>query len=190
MKAVGVLLTTSVLAVATVAGALVLRRDPRERNWEVLPADMVRSPAVGSFAVTDAFADGLAQRSPPAGTVPRDLPPLDYGPSPEEARRAGEELENPVPATPEALARGEAVFHAACACCHGLAGLGDAPVTKRGFPPPPSFLRPESRALKDGEMFHAVTYGRKNMPAHAAQVEREDRWKAIRYVRSLQEAAR
>jgi mono/diheme cytochrome c family protein len=179
-----------VLAGATLAGALVLRRDPRERNLEFLPADMVRSPATGSLAVTDVFPDGLAQRAPPEGTIARGFPPLGYGPTIEEAQRAGAELENPVPASPQALARGEAVYRAVCAVCHGLAGLGDAPVTKRGFPPPPSFLRAESRALKDGEMFHAVTFGRKNMPPHAAQVERDDRWKVIRYVRSLQEAAR
>jgi mono/diheme cytochrome c family protein len=180
----------ALLAAALLAGAVLLRRDPRERNWEVVPADMARTPALVSGALTDAFEDGLVQRAPPEGTVPRGLPPLGYGPSLEEAARAGRELVNPVPANPRELARGEAVFRSFCAACHGLSGLGDAPVTKRGVPPPPSLLRPESRALPDGEMFHAVTYGRKNMPSHASQVERDDRWRAIRWVRSLQEAAR
>jgi mono/diheme cytochrome c family protein len=178
------------LAATLVAGAVLLRRDPRERNFEVLPADMARSPAALSCGTTAAFADGLVQRAPPEGTVARGYPPVPYGPSLEEAARAGRELVNPVSAGPRDLARGEAVFRAFCASCHGLSGLGDAPVSKRGFPPPPSLLRSEAKALADGEMFHAVTFGRKNMPSHAAQVERDDRWRAIRWVRALQENAK
>ena len=133
-------------------GGYLLRRDLRERNLEMLPADMVRSPAAKSSGLTDAFPDGLVQRIPPAGTIARGEMPFDYGPSLEEARRAGEELVNPMPATAAVLARGEKVFQTRCACCHGVAGLGDGPQTKRGFPPPPTLLRPESKALKDGEM--------------------------------------
>jgi mono/diheme cytochrome c family protein len=42
--------------------------------------------------------------------------------------------------------------------------------------------------LKDGQIFHIITYGQKNMPALAAQVLREDRWKAALYIRSMQAA--
>jgi hypothetical protein len=34
-----------------------------------------------------------------------------------------------------------------------------------------------------------ITYGLRNMPSHAAQLTREDRWKVILHVRSLQKAA-
>jgi mono/diheme cytochrome c family protein len=170
--------------------AFATKRDPRVRNLEVLPADMVDSPAAESGRLVAGFPDRLVQRTPPAGTVPRDALLLDYGPTPEEAARAGRELVDPEPASPEALERGAQVFANVCATCHGIGGLGDGAVTKRGVPPPPSFLRPESKALGDGEMFHAVTFGRKNMPALAAQVTPEDRWRAIRHVRTLQEAAR
>lgn len=176
------------LGLALVGAALVLRRDPRVRNLEVLPADMVRGPAAESGMTTALFADGRVQRTPPAGTIARGSLPLSYGPGPEEALRAGRELRNPVEATPEVLARGEAVFAAACACCHGLGGRADTPVVQRGVPPPPTLIRPESVALADGEIFHAITFGRKNMPSAAVQVERLDRWKVIRYVRKLQEA--
>ncbi len=180
------------------AAARFLHRDVREPNYEYLPADMVRSPASKSMeaAALSVFPDGLVERTPPAGTIARGALPLEFSPGEVEAKRAGEVLVNPYakkdPADlddPTVLARGAFVFTNTCAGCHGIAGLGDAPVTKRGFPPPPSLLRPESRALKDGELFHALTYGRKNMPSIASIVDRDDRWKAIVFVRSMQEQA-
>ncbi|MBI3484584.1 MAG: cytochrome c, partial [Acidobacteria bacterium] len=43
--------------------------------------------------------------------------------------------------------------------------------------------------IKDGQIFHIVTYGQKNMASYATQVSRDDRWKVILYVRSLQKQA-
>ena len=56
----------------------------------------------------------------------------------------------------------------------------------RGFPPPPSLLADQAVRLADGQIFHIVTYGQKNMPSYAAQVPLDDRWRVIAYVRSLQ----
>ncbi len=171
-------------------GAVLLRRDVRERNLQVLPADMVRTRIARSGGLTEGFPDRLVQRVPPEGTIPRDGAPYEFGPSLEEAKRAGETLSNPIPSSPAVLARGAVIWNRTCACCHGTGGLGDAPVTKRGFPPPPSLLLPASKALKDGEILHAIVYGRKNMPSAAIQVEPDDRWRVIRYLRSLQEPPR
>ncbi len=176
--------------VLVLGGAVLLRRDPRERNLQVLPADMVRTRIARSDGLTDGFPDRLVKRLPPEGTIPRDGVLEEFGPSLEEAKRAGETLASPIPKSPAALARGAAVFGRTCACCHGTGGLGDAPVTKRGFPPPPSLLLPAAKALKDGEILHAITYGRKNMPPAAIQVEPDDRWRVIQYLRSLQEPPR
>jgi len=41
--------------------------------------------------------------------------------------------------------------------------------------------------MTDGQMFHVLTFGQKNMPAYASQVSAEDRWKAILHVRTMQE---
>lgn len=190
MRSIRLPLVIGALGVLVLAGAaFALRRDPSRRHLEILPADMVRSRALPTGGICPEFSDGLVQRRPPEGTVPLGSPYPEYGPSPEEAARAGRELTNPVPLSDAAaLARGAAVFANQCATCHGAGGLGDAPVTKRGVPPPPSLLRPESRALADGEIWHAIVFGRKNMPSAAFQVPEEDRWKVIRHLRLLQEA--
>ena len=84
---------------------------------------------------------------------------------------------------------GEFVFENYCATCHGAGGLGNGPVAQRGFPPPPSLLADKTRKMKDGHLFHVLTYGQNNMPSYASQISREDRWNVIGYVRSLQNAA-
>jgi mono/diheme cytochrome c family protein len=65
-------------------------------------------------------------------------------------------------------------------------GMGDGPVSGRGFPAPLSFLKPQAMNMKDGEMFHILTYSKGNMPAHALQLTPTDRWAVILHVRVLQ----
>jgi mono/diheme cytochrome c family protein len=99
--------------------------------------------------------------------------------------------------------RGAVIYTNYCQTCHGPQGKGDGPMapqlTLRGVKAPTSLTKPTDHAvqMKDGEMFHVLTYGQGvtaklpglNMPATAAQLSREDRWTVIAYVRSLQTAA-
>jgi mono/diheme cytochrome c family protein len=62
-------------------------------------------------------------------------------------------------------------------------------VTKQGVPPPPSLLAERALRMADGQMYHIITFGQGNMAAYASQVEREDRWRVINYVRELQKEA-
>ncbi len=59
-------------------------------------------------------------------------------------------------------------------------------VAKRGFPPPPSLVLEHAIKMKDGQMFHVATLGQGNMPGHAAQISRDDRWHVINHIRTLQ----
>ncbi|MBI4477732.1 MAG: cytochrome c [Acidobacteria bacterium] len=166
-------------------------------NWRVrvpasVPAlefapNMARSVRSNAFERNASFGDGATLQSPVPGTIPRGVVPLHYSPSRPEARRAGEELINPYsPGDRAALARGASVYRDFCVPCHAGDGKGEGPVVARGYPRPPSLLRPQARQMKDGEIFHIITYGRGIMPAHASQVSRDDRWKAIAHVRALQ----
>ena len=58
---------------------------------------------------------------------------------------------------------------------------------KRGFQPPASLLTQRARDMKDGQMFHVITYGQKLMPSHAVQLPVADRWRLVRHIRDLQE---
>lgn len=179
-----------VMLVVLIAGMLgvtwILRGDPAQPGLAV-PTNMADSVAYDSFSRNPVFADGKTLQPPPVGTIARGHLPLHYSASPEDAARAGVELKNPFAADPSPhRERGAAVYKSFCAVCHGSAGLGDGPVTRRGVPPPPSLLAEHALGLPDGHMFHILTYGQNNMPPYAAQISREDRWRVILYVRSLQ----
>lgn len=164
-----------------------LRPDLARPNMEFAP-DMAHGPRYNAFAANPNFPDGKTLQRAPDASIPRGFMPLHYAATPDDAVRAGTELTSPSPGGPAALRRGEFVFQNYCATCHGAGGLGNGPVAQRGFPPPPSLLADKARKMKDGQLFHVLTYGQNNMPSYASQISREDRWNAIGYVRSLQAA--
>ena len=161
----------SILVLGVIALGWSLDPDPTQRNFEVLPG-MVTPVAYESFSTNAVLSGGLTQQPPPVGTIPRRHLPLHYEATPEDAQRAGLELENPYDVEDaEALARGEFVYYTYCNLCHGAGGEGDGPVASRGFPTPASLLAANARDMADGKVFHVVTYGQGNMPGHAAQIE-------------------
>jgi mono/diheme cytochrome c family protein len=120
--------------------------------------------------------------------LPRGATRLHYTASPEDAARAALELKNPLdPAA--AKSRGAVVYQNFCVHCHGPSMRGDGAVALRGYPAPPNLNGEKSTALAEGQMFHILTFGQKNMPSHASQLSVSDRWSAIAYVRSLQQEA-
>jgi mono/diheme cytochrome c family protein len=164
-----------------------LHPNPRERNYEIF-TEMVYSEAGESFSPSSVLPGAQTQQPIVAGVVVRGQRPFRYGPGPEEAKRAGDELANTMEATPEALARGAAVYGVYCVLCHGGDGNGQGPIVARGMLPPPSFHAARALEMGDGEMFHVITMGQGNMGSHAAQVGADDRWKVVLHIRALQQA--
>jgi len=85
--------------------------------------------------------------------------------------------------------RGESAYRIYCQSCHGATGAGDGPVAQRGFPPPPPLGTGKSTQMKDGQLFHILTYGQGSMASMAAQLDRGQRWDVVNFVRSLQAKA-
>lgn len=163
-----------------------LRPQPARPNREFIP-EMVRTPRYNAFSANPNFADGKTLQTPVAGTIPRGYVPLHFSPTPEDAVRAGNTLLSPLRLDDsQALSRGKLVFTNLCSPCHGATGKGDGLVVQRGYPAPPSLHADNARNIKDGQIFHILTYGQKNMPAYASQLSQEDRWNVIAFVRSLQ----
>lgn len=92
---------------------------------------------------------------------------------------------NPVPATPESLARGQEMYARTCVPCHGTGGLGDGPVTLAGMLPM-SLLTEQARGYTDGYLYGMIRVGRGLMPSYGHQITHFDRWHLVNYVRSLQ----
>lgn len=178
-----------VLLLLVVAVTWLTQTDPEQPNDEFLP-QMAHSPRYNTFSAHRDLPNGQTQQPPVPGTIARGLLPLHYRATPEDALRAGEELHSPVKASDvRAQQRGAAVFANYCQVCHGSGGKGDGPVTAWGVPPPPSLLAEKALRMKDGQLFHILTYGQGNMASYAGQLSRADRWHAILHVRALQKPA-
>jgi mono/diheme cytochrome c family protein len=67
---------------------------------------------------------------------------------------------------------------------------GDGAVSLHGYPAPPNLRSGKSLDMPEGQMFHVLTFGQKNMPSYASQLNTRDRWSVIAYVRAAQEEAR
>lgn len=93
-------------------------------------------------------------------------------------------MANPFASTDEVIERGSKVFQMRCQACHGVEGVGNAPVTKYGIPAPE--ITSKSKNLTDGEIFHVIARGSGAMPAHGNHVNHDDRWKLVQYIRQLE----
>jgi mono/diheme cytochrome c family protein len=132
----------------------------------------------------DPFGDRVTgMREPPAGTVAVGDTPYPYAQN--EAARAGAELVNPLPPTPEVVAHGKFIYENVCITCHGPKGAGDGHVTAL-FPKPPSLMTQKVRDWPDGELFHRPMRGQNSMPSHARQIDTRDAWSVVHYIRQMQ----
>jgi mono/diheme cytochrome c family protein len=183
-----------VLLIIVAATSLATRVDYSQPNVEVLP-DMKYTPAWTAYASNSVFANGRTLQAPVRGTIARGQMPLHFEATKEDAIRAGEEILNPYQTDSsddsaaklrESIVRGTEAYRVFCTCCHGPTGAGDGPVTKRGFPPPPSLLTGKSKEMKDGQLFHVLTYGQASMPDFRGQLSSDRRWDLVNYIRGVQ----
>lgn len=126
---------------------------------------------------------GRRTLEPPAGAVAVNDQPYPYAQG--EADRAGAELVNPLKPTPAVVAHGRFVFENVCSACHGARGAGDGHVAAV-FPKPPSLMTQRVREWPDGQILHRPMRGQGSMPSHARQIDLNDAWSVVLYIRQLQ----
>jgi mono/diheme cytochrome c family protein len=166
-------------------------KDPNSPGYEYMP-DMYRSASVEAY-VDYYNPDSLSAKLPPEGTIPFCEDPskvlfnMPYAlkNTPEDYEKSAM-LKNPIPYSEAVVKEGETIYKKMCMHCHGEKGDGMGQIAINGkIEGIPSY----SGALKDlpvGKMFHTITYGKGLMGAHAGQLNREERWKVIFWVKALQ----
>ena len=95
-------------------------------------------------------------------------------------------LTNPVEATSESLARGEALYDSKCARCHGADGNGTGPST-HGINADPRKLWVWGSAgdAADGYLLSIISNGRTDMPPWGLVLSETERWDLVNYVKTL-----
>ncbi|MBM3726885.1 MAG: cytochrome c [Acidobacteria bacterium] len=182
-KAKVVLLAAGILALAGCAG-----QTSRSPQLEIFP-DMDRQGKYKAQSASSLFSDGRAMRPPVEGTVAVGLLKED------EAFHTGKTGSmyvgrNPREVTRELLNRGQERFNIYCAPCHDRVGTGQGLVPQRtnGAWQPTNLHEDRVLQMPDGEIFDIVTNGRRTMKPYRFQVNENDRWAIIAYVRALQRA--
>jgi len=154
--------------------------------------DMDNQPRYKSQQRSPLFADHRAMRRPVPGTIARgELHADDHlyrGKVDDQWATT-----YPIPITTASIRRGQQRFDVFCAPCHGLDGSGNGSVAVRAqdlqegtWVPPLSFHQQQVRERPHGHVFNTITSGIRTMPSYAAQIDPEDRWFIVAYVRALQ----
>ncbi len=134
---------------------------------------------------------------PPAGSVPvTGKPSVGYSQTELAA------LQNPVPRTPDNIAKGAQLFKVNCAPCHGPEAKGDGHLVayfeRAGSRPPPNLTQTTtapSLFSPDGVVFGIITNGQgkapepysnlTNMPNFVNLLSEQERWTLVDYLRSI-----
>jgi hypothetical protein len=92
----------------------------------------------------------------------------------------------PFPVTLAVLTRGQQRFNIFCSPCHDRVGTGQGMIVRRGYRAPPSFHIDRLRQAPAGYFFDVMSSGFGVMPDYAQQIQPEDRWAIVAYIRALQ----
>jgi len=181
--------------------------DPNSPGVEYMP-DMYRSPAIEAYVdfgqdpynFTEEVAKDQRNRQsarlPVDGTIPFAADqskanynmPYPYANTPEGYEMAGANLKSPIAMTEATVEQGKVIYTKFCMHCHGTSGQGDGGVVKNGnYPVPQAYDGPQLKDLPEGKIFHSLQYGKNlAMGSHASQLNKEERWLLVQYVKFLQ----
>jgi len=158
--------------------------------------DMDFTPSYKTQSDNPLFEDQRAMRKPPVGTVAQGH--LNADDHLHLGKNAEGNWATTLPAGMQAdeatMALGKAQFGIYCTPCHGFAGEGNGMVHKKasalgqGWVPPTNLHEERVRNLAAGDMYNTITRGIRNMPAYGSQMDDQERWAVVLYVRALQKS--
>ncbi len=147
------------------------------------------------YEPSEFWADGRAMRQPPAGTVPRERFDKLQGLTTPAARltavtgRSNGQLVATIPVEVDRklLALGQKKYNIVCSQCHGVLGDGNSIVAENmSLRLPPSLLEIEGKPA--GHFYTAINEGYGVMPSFSGELDVQERWAVVAYVRALQAA--
>src|SRR5688500_17297504 len=110
---------------------------------------------LGAAAIAYVVSTGLSARPQPGAWETRFAREVRALAVPREMKQR----QNPVAASPEAVADGLAHFADHCASCHANDGSGNTEVGKGLFPKSPDMRQEATQELTDGELFYIIENG-------------------------------
>lgn len=131
---------------------------------------------------SNVFEDGYSMRLPVKGTIASGFIPYSYYGKPDEAAK---KMVNPLAFSKSNLELGKNKYNTYCSPCHGNFAEGDSRLRGQ-FPNPPSLHSAKVRDWSDGRIYHVIMEGQNVMPSYSSQLNQNERWSVILYIRALQ----
>jgi mono/diheme cytochrome c family protein len=117
---------------------------------------------------------------------PRKAAPADAVPINGPVLIDGQPATTPQPATADSIARGAHLFSLTCAVCHGASGNGVSTVGAFfGANKPADLTGSDVQSLSDQDIYLVITNGFGVMPSMAENLDKNERWDVINFVRTL-----
>lgn len=101
------------------------------------------------------------------------------------APKSADSLINPFESTEENIANGKLIFRKSCRSCHGKDGDGKGAGAIDLSTVVPSFIDKDFVKQSDGSMFWKITEGRKDMKSFRKELEKDDIWLVITYIKTF-----
>jgi mono/diheme cytochrome c family protein len=199
----------SILSLIIVAVTIIVScSDIKRKPGRVYMPDMAYSRAYETYSVTEEQKAELARQgihfsnTPVAGTLKRGslLPFLLTKDKDGDSSSyvASKVVKSPLSFasldTPQRV-EAERLYLVNCAICHGPKLDGNGPLYKGGdgpFPAKPATLVGDAKyeSMPEGQMYYSVTYGKNKMGSYASQLNTQQRWMVIAYIKSKQSAGK
>lgn len=186
-----------IAACVLMAVALVSCDKTRRSPGKAYMPDMTYSKAYETYApaqerlrASGAESEPVYTGQPVAGTVARgDMLPVHIsGDTTGYSQSAA--VKNPLTPGSFDMKEAERLYLVNCGICHGAKLDGNGPLYNGGNGPftaaPKNLLADDMKALPEGKMFHAVTYGKGQMGSYASQLNVRQRWEVIAFIKSKQ----
>ncbi len=175
---------------------------PRRNPGRVYMPDMAYSRAYETYAELDSnkFTNDTLELGegkifynsmPVGGTIARGEMLYIYPHKNDSAGYANSaDITNPFKADSIDLKEAERLYLVNCGICHGAKLDGNGPLWKDGAGPypaaPKNLMGDDMKSMKDGTMFHSVTYGKGQMGSYASQLSTKQRWEVIAFIKAKQ----
>lgn len=159
-----------------------LRRTP----GHIYAPDMTYSRAYDAYTANPNFADSQTSRPPVAGTIAREHAMPDH--LTEGDTMAYKAFTTSARYNADQLKEGGRLFNIYCGICHGTALDGNGPLYASGkfAAMPANFKDGKYLHMPVGQMYAAIKYGKNMMGSYAGQLDPEQRWMVIAYIKKMQ----
>ena len=188
--------TAIIVTLVLTAAVVFISCDSKRQPGKIYMPDMAYSRAYESYAQRDSMQFTMDPNDaghkifynnmPPAGTIKRgDQFPFTVPNDSNGLINLSAQVKNPLdPLTGKELEEAGRLFNINCAICHGAKAEANGPLAPKigGV----KSIIAASPGFSDGRLFYVMTYGQNNMGSYASQLSREQRWRIVQYIRTLE----